>query len=155
MVDACITCPIACFLRADKIIEPMIFRDGLGKDPQFLLPISFNKSDVWNSNKVLLTDYNGDINLAKHCPLEVVEAELSKAIQVMAYKESKEVAQANLKESIKCPKLQNQFNQGVINIFASEHDVHFCVIDDQVTVDCYRIPSLLPRPAPLLSTKTS
>uniref|UniRef100_A0A915LDM5 Uncharacterized protein n=1 Tax=Romanomermis culicivorax TaxID=13658 RepID=A0A915LDM5_ROMCU len=49
---------------------------------------------------------------------------------------------------------RKQLNRGII-IFASERAVHFCVIDDQATVDCYRIASLLPRPAPFLSTVTS
>uniref|UniRef100_A0A915KYH3 Uncharacterized protein n=1 Tax=Romanomermis culicivorax TaxID=13658 RepID=A0A915KYH3_ROMCU len=49
---------------------------------------------------------------------------------------------------------RKQLNRGVI-IFASERAVHFCVIDDPVTVDCYRIPSLLPHPTPLWSTVMS
>uniref|UniRef100_A0A915HUX9 Uncharacterized protein n=1 Tax=Romanomermis culicivorax TaxID=13658 RepID=A0A915HUX9_ROMCU len=47
---------------------------------------------------------------------------------------------------------RKQLNRGIIIIFASERDIHFCVIDDQATVDCYRIPSLLPSAASLLST---
>uniref|UniRef100_A0A915IFY7 Uncharacterized protein n=1 Tax=Romanomermis culicivorax TaxID=13658 RepID=A0A915IFY7_ROMCU len=46
---------------------------------------------------------------------------------------------------------RRQLNRGII-IFASERAIHFCVINDQATMDCYRIPSLLPRPTPLLST---